>query len=88
MADGLSVGNLIITADSDISVQTRAIAVSAGALGGAGSVAKSIVAPTIEAGIGEQANILVANDLIITALSQADADADALGVAIGFGGSA
>ena len=49
---------------------------------GAGSEAKVEMTPTIMASIGDGASIDVGNDIIVTAASQANADAESLGVAV------
>ena len=84
----LEVQDLVLQADSTISIITDTIGVGAGAaLSGAGAVSKSIIEPLVLVSIGSGANIQVTRDLDLLSQSTADADAEALGVSVGGGAS-
>ena len=74
--------NLSITTQNISSPEAVAVAVSGGVLSGAGADADAHVKPILEAYTGDN-SITVDNDITILALSEAAAEADAVGVAAG-----
>ncbi|NER96837.1 MAG: hypothetical protein F6J86_23810, partial [Symploca sp. SIO1B1] len=83
-----TVNDINIAANSTVSSEVTAFAVSAGTIvGGAGASAKSKVNPTIEAAIGDGANIAVANDINILSTSKTQTTTEAKGLSIGGLGS-
>ncbi|KPK77594.1 MAG: hypothetical protein AMJ79_02710, partial [Phycisphaerae bacterium SM23_30] len=76
------VNQVAITTQSDIDVMSKAYAVSAGILSGAGSRAHAAIDPEIKAYIGK-ADVETAGTITITSLSAASAEADAIGVSAG-----
>ena len=74
--------NLAVSAASDMTLDTEAVAMSGGIFNGAGADADAHINPTLEAYIGNHA-ITVTNDVSVLALSQAEAEADAVGVSVG-----
>ena len=82
-----SVRDLTVTANSNISTISDTIAVQAGIVSGSGSVANATIDPDVAAFVGNNANVSLGRDLDIIADSQANSDADALGVAAALGAS-
>ncbi len=72
--------NVRVRAEATHTATATTFALGGGILGGEGSSATAEVAPTVEAYVGDNADITSAHDIDILAKSEADASADAQGV--------
>ena len=72
--------NVRVRAKATNTATATTFALAGGILGGEGSSAAAEVAPTVEAFVGDNADIKSTSDVDILAMSAADANADALGV--------
>ncbi|MEM7769221.1 MAG: DUF4347 domain-containing protein [Cyanobacteria bacterium P01_A01_bin.37] len=80
--EGQHVNNLVVKANQATALDSEALGVSVGVISGRGAVAESIVSPETKviASIGDDTDINLNQDAIVTANSQADADSFAKGV--------
>lgn len=79
---GAAVRNMGITADSSTTADVDSVAVAAGIVAGSGSVASATVDPTVQAFIGDGAQILVTDNILVEARSQGLVTADAGGIGL------
>jgi hypothetical protein len=80
---GQNVQSLSIIATNTTGVTTRARAIAAGIGAGSGNVANSEIRPTIQASIGPNSQVLVGQNVLVSATSTGGATANVFGVQAG-----